>query len=96
MAYALVIHSFILLECIDFCCRYLYIRMEGMLDTFIFFSLWYLTLTLKVLGMKPKEKTKLKCNIIPVRKTKLSSSEMSFKELLWPYGKIGITPSAQK
>lgn len=66
--------------------------MEGVLDTLNFFF----SLTLKVLGMKPKEKTKLKCNIIPVRKTKLSSLEISFKNLLWPYGKIGITPSAQK
>lgn len=73
LSYALIIHSFILLDCTDFCCKYPYIRVEGMLDTLNFFSSVVFQSDFKVLGMKPKDKTKLIGNIIPVRRTKLSS-----------------------
>lgn len=44
-----------------------------MLDTFNIFSSVVFHSDFKVLGMKPKDKTKLIGCIIPVRKTKLSS-----------------------
>lgn len=65
--------QFILLDCIDFCCKYLYVRVECMLDTLNFFSSVVFHSDFKVLGMKPNDNTKLIGNLIPARKTKLSS-----------------------
>lgn len=66
-------YSFILLDCIDFCCKKFYIRVESVLDTLNIFSSVVFHSDFKVLGMKPKDNTKLIGNTIPVRKTKLSS-----------------------